>query len=276
MFDPEIEALLSGYAAGTLTAEEQSRLFERALTDQALFDALTEAETMRAALASPATKERLLSKLESPQPPSRRAFRWLGLVAALIIIPTAILYRPDEITQLPTPPPAAPQQAKVAEPPPPPAAPTPTAPTPTAPPPKAIARRSAAPVTTAEPLAPAAAPAAIAESREELKREAPQSAKSVADSAVLNSFRAAAPTPNPTRHTFTFPAPRYVYIYLVEGTKLTALPVANPAQSGAVAIPAHAPGAQIWTLGLTTPDPALENLTTGPLPDRQWAKRTLD
>jgi hypothetical protein len=270
MFDPEIEALLSGYSAGTLTAEEQSRLYERALTDQALFDALTEAETMRAALASPATKERLLSKLESPQPPSRRAFRWLGLVAALIIIPTAILYRPDEITQLPTPPPSAPapQQAKVAEPPP------PAAPTQTAPQPKAIARRSAAPVTTAEPLAPAAAPAAIAESREEPKGEAAPAAKSVADSAMLNSFRASAPAP--TRHSFTFPAPRYVYIYLVEGTKLTALPVANPAQSGAVAIPAHAPGAQIWTLGLSAPDPALENLTTGPLPDRQWAKRTLD
>ncbi len=273
MFDPEIEALLSGYSAGTLTAEEQSRLFERALTDQALFDALTEAETMRAALASPATKERLLSKLESPQPPSRRAFRWLGLVAALIIIPTAILYRPEEVSQLPAPPPAAPapEQAKVAEPPPPAAAPQP----------KTIARRNPAPVTIAEPLAPAAAPAAIAESREELKREepkreAPPAAKSVADSAVLNSFRAAAPTPSPTRHSFTFPAPRYVYIYLVEGTKLTALPVANPAQSGAVAIPAHAPGAQIWTLGLSAPDPALENLTTGPLPDRQWAKRTLD
>lgn len=63
-FDNEIEALLSAYAAGTLTPDEQKRLFEKSLNNQQLFDALADEEAMRAALATPLVKESLIDLLD--------------------------------------------------------------------------------------------------------------------------------------------------------------------------------------------------------------------
>ena len=41
---PDLHKLLGGYAAGTLTPEERRALFDAALADQALFDALADEE----------------------------------------------------------------------------------------------------------------------------------------------------------------------------------------------------------------------------------------
>ncbi len=63
----EMKALLSAYAAGTLTDGERKLLFEKAVADQALFDELMEAETMRAAMEGPLAKRALLHALEEEE-----------------------------------------------------------------------------------------------------------------------------------------------------------------------------------------------------------------
>lgn len=60
----EWKALLSAYEAGTLSDSEKKLLFEKAAADQALFDELMEAETMRAAMEGPLAKRALLHALE--------------------------------------------------------------------------------------------------------------------------------------------------------------------------------------------------------------------
>jgi hypothetical protein len=64
----DLEKLLGGYAAGTLTDEERRALLEAAVSDQALFDALALEEPLRDALADPASRARLLAVLETPRP----------------------------------------------------------------------------------------------------------------------------------------------------------------------------------------------------------------
>ncbi len=55
-FDPD--ALLLGYSAGDLTAEEERALFRAAATDQDLFDLLMDADALRHALAVPDERQR--------------------------------------------------------------------------------------------------------------------------------------------------------------------------------------------------------------------------
>jgi hypothetical protein len=55
-FDPD--ALLLGYSAGELTAEERRALFQAAAVDQDLFDQLMDAEAMRHALSFPEQRKR--------------------------------------------------------------------------------------------------------------------------------------------------------------------------------------------------------------------------
>jgi hypothetical protein len=57
----DIEKLLGGYATGTLTKEEQQALFEAALDDQELFDALAREQALRDLLRDPAARDRLLA-----------------------------------------------------------------------------------------------------------------------------------------------------------------------------------------------------------------------
>lgn len=68
----DIEKLLGGYATGTLTPEEQQALFEAALNDQELFDALAREQSLRDLLRDPAARGHLLTALDSQ--PSR----WWG------------------------------------------------------------------------------------------------------------------------------------------------------------------------------------------------------
>lgn len=70
------EKLLGGYAAGNLTPEERARLFEAALEDQTLFDALMEEEPLREVLADPVGKARLRRSLASTGETACRTTAW--------------------------------------------------------------------------------------------------------------------------------------------------------------------------------------------------------
>ena len=59
----DIEKLLGGYAAGTLTKEEREALFQTALDDQQLFDALANEEALKELLEDPESRQRLLDVL---------------------------------------------------------------------------------------------------------------------------------------------------------------------------------------------------------------------
>ena len=57
----DIRKLLGGYATGTRTAEERQALFEAALDDQELFDALAKEQPLRDLLEDPAARAHLLA-----------------------------------------------------------------------------------------------------------------------------------------------------------------------------------------------------------------------
>ena len=67
---PEIGALLSGYAAKTLTPDEEGRLIQAAFDDQEVFDALAAEQSLREVFAEPSARRRLmlLSAIEPPLP----------------------------------------------------------------------------------------------------------------------------------------------------------------------------------------------------------------
>jgi hypothetical protein len=60
----DVERLLGGYAAGTLTPEERQALFSAALEDQQLYEALVREEPLREVLADPAARAELLAALD--------------------------------------------------------------------------------------------------------------------------------------------------------------------------------------------------------------------
>ncbi len=108
----ELEKLLGGYAAGTLTPEERRALLEAAVSDQALFDALANEEPLRDALEDPACRARVLEALG---PPARgwsgRFTDWLARpqawalaasVAGAVVLSVAVL-RPGRAPQSPPP-----------------------------------------------------------------------------------------------------------------------------------------------------------------------------
>ncbi len=64
----ELEKLLGGYASDTLTEEERKALFEAALHDQDLFNALADEQALKELLEDPASRQRLLASLEKPAP----------------------------------------------------------------------------------------------------------------------------------------------------------------------------------------------------------------
>ncbi|WP_455377283.1 hypothetical protein [Petrachloros mirabilis] len=64
MAEHELEELLGGFAADTLTAEEKQRLYAAALQDQQLFNALADEQTLKELLADPAIRRRLLKALK--------------------------------------------------------------------------------------------------------------------------------------------------------------------------------------------------------------------
>ncbi len=64
----EIQHLLGGYAAGTLTPSEQQLLFSAAMEDQALFDALADEQALKEILDDPESRGFLRAALEEVAP----------------------------------------------------------------------------------------------------------------------------------------------------------------------------------------------------------------
>jgi hypothetical protein len=92
----DLRELLGGYAAGTLTPEEREALFQAALENQSLFDALAGEEALRELLADPACRAQLLRDLDQ-QPAAfwQRFAEWMrkpatlafaGSAAALVLV----------------------------------------------------------------------------------------------------------------------------------------------------------------------------------------------
>lgn len=77
MSEHELEKLLGGFAADTLTPEERQKLFTAALQDQELFNALADEQALRELLADPAVRRRLVQALNQSSP-SGAAFSWLN------------------------------------------------------------------------------------------------------------------------------------------------------------------------------------------------------
>jgi len=63
MSEHELEKLLGGFAADTLTPEEREKLFTAALQDQQLFNALADEQALKELLADPAVRRKLLHAL---------------------------------------------------------------------------------------------------------------------------------------------------------------------------------------------------------------------
>ena len=64
MSEHELEKLLGGFAANTLTPEEKQSLYGAALQDQQLFNALADEQALKELLADPDVRRRLLASLE--------------------------------------------------------------------------------------------------------------------------------------------------------------------------------------------------------------------
>jgi hypothetical protein len=64
MSEHDLEKLLGGFAADTLTPEEKQTLYTAALQDQQLFNALADEQALRELLSDPDVRRRLLASLE--------------------------------------------------------------------------------------------------------------------------------------------------------------------------------------------------------------------
>jgi hypothetical protein len=103
MSPEEIQKLLGGYATDTLSEAERRALFEAALDDQELFDALAKEEALREVLHDPSARQQLIVALAPAREPfAARAWRWLrqpaalttaGGVAALLIVAGLVLHQ---------------------------------------------------------------------------------------------------------------------------------------------------------------------------------------
>jgi len=105
MSKEEIRKLLGGYATNTLTESERSALFEAALDDQELFNALQQEQALKSLLADPATRAEVRQALDRPPVRNPRAawrLRWwawggaVGAVAAAAVL--LIVFRPTPAT----------------------------------------------------------------------------------------------------------------------------------------------------------------------------------
>jgi hypothetical protein len=76
MTQEEIRKLLGGYANDTLTELERTALFEAALEDQGLFDALQNEDALRELLADPVAREQVRQALQ-PAAAERRRILWM-------------------------------------------------------------------------------------------------------------------------------------------------------------------------------------------------------
>jgi hypothetical protein len=79
MSEHDVEKLLGGFAADTLTPEERHALYNAALLDQRLFDTLADEQALKELLNDPAVRRRLLEELKPPGTSARdNRLSWLG------------------------------------------------------------------------------------------------------------------------------------------------------------------------------------------------------
>ena len=80
MSEHDLEKLLGGFAADTLTPEEKQTLFTAALQDQQLFNALADEQALKELLSDPDVRRRLLTHCSrrAPQAPTVRCHGWIG------------------------------------------------------------------------------------------------------------------------------------------------------------------------------------------------------
>jgi hypothetical protein len=84
MTSDQARKLLGGYATNSLTEAERKALFEAALDDQELFNALQQEEALKELLADPASRSQIQQALaEAPVPRPARAWLWGGLAGAV-------------------------------------------------------------------------------------------------------------------------------------------------------------------------------------------------
>jgi|SRR5271165_638483 len=156
MSKEELRKLLGGYATNTLTESERSALFEAALDDQELFDALQQEQALKDVLADPRARAEIRQALDRPRPARAAWWSWGGAIAtaaaAAVLIavfwprPNPVLEKPTEIAsaqKLPSPPSQETPLDALKEQSPPPPAPRATTRKPTAAPPAATPASSA-------------------------------------------------------------------------------------------------------------------------------------
>ena len=74
MSEQDLEKLLGGFAADTLTSGEKQSLFTAALQDQQLFNALANEQALKELLCNPDVRRRLLASLEQKSASGWRRF----------------------------------------------------------------------------------------------------------------------------------------------------------------------------------------------------------
>jgi hypothetical protein len=93
---PDVEKLIGGYATGSLIAQEQSVLFERALKNQHLFNALMEEQALKDLLDTPGVRQTLVEALESPRRIwFRRPLLWAMAGSFAVLLAAIILIQPS-------------------------------------------------------------------------------------------------------------------------------------------------------------------------------------
>src|SRR5215469_6116324 len=82
MTKEEIRKLLGGYATNTLTESERNALFEAALDDQELFDALQQEQVLKNVLDDPSSRAEIQQALEHPNRTRSSLWIWGGTIGA--------------------------------------------------------------------------------------------------------------------------------------------------------------------------------------------------
>jgi hypothetical protein len=97
MTNEDVRKLLGGYATNTLTESERKALFDAALEDQELFNALQDEQALRELLADPASRQQIRAALLKPAGEKRfpwtRPWVWgsaAGAIAAAVLIVAVI------------------------------------------------------------------------------------------------------------------------------------------------------------------------------------------
>ncbi len=242
MTDPrQLERLLGGYAAGTLTEEERQALFQAALEDQDLFDGLMREQPLREALEDPAARAELARVLET-----RRSRRWWAVAAAAAAVActaTALLVVRHSAS---APPPPIAAQIR-----------------PPAPPPDALLRQA---VATPEPRPPMAfpRPAAVPENYTLFPRRRAAATPKLAlkysvvhpagDSSGAVALRF---IPNDDGFLYVSDGPRVVAASPVERLKPYTTPPLHPSSASLSVFFARQPQTAIHSVSVETPEPLL-------------------